>query len=59
MKYLVVSPRVGVPGTEYDVEAATERGINIAGLIAGGFIRKVSTPKPTTAPKVKKSTKEK
>jgi hypothetical protein len=58
MKYVVVSRRVGVPGTEYDAVAAEARGINIAGLLAGGFIKKVSTPKQKPAPKVKPSTKE-
>jgi hypothetical protein len=60
MKYVVVSPRVGVPGTEYDIEAAAERGINVAGLIAGGFIKPMteSTTKPTKPRKVKPTSKE-
>jgi len=60
MKYVVVSPRVGVPGQPYDIDAAQARGINIAGLIAGGFIARVkeSTPTKPKTPKVKRNTKE-
>ena len=32
--YKIVSPRVGVPGTEY----VPEEGVNIEALIAGGFV---------------------
>jgi hypothetical protein len=60
MKYVVVSPRVGVPGTEYDIEDAAANNINVAGLIAGGFIARVeeSTPTKPKTPKVKRNTKE-
>lgn len=58
MTWVVVSPRVGVPGTVYDIEAAEARGINVAGLIAGGFIVKQSTPTETKPSKVRKRTKE-
>ena len=57
MKWVVVSPRVGVPGTEYDIEAAKARGINVLGLIAGGFIKQ-STPTEPKPSKVRKRTKE-
>jgi uncharacterized membrane protein len=60
MKYVVVSRRVGVPGTQYDTAAAEAKNINVAGLIAGGFIVAVeeSTPKATKPRKVKSTTKE-
>lgn len=60
MRYVVVSPRVGVPGQPYDIDAAQARGINVAGLIAGGFIARVeeSTPIKPKTPKVKRITKE-
>jgi len=60
MKYVIVSRRVGVPGTEYDTTAAEARGINVLGLIAGGFIAPIeqSTQKATKTPKVKSTTKE-
>jgi hypothetical protein len=44
-KYTVVSPRVGTPGAEFDLDLAVMRGANIEALLAGGFI-KVSAPKP-------------
>jgi hypothetical protein len=44
-KYIVVSPRVGTPGAEFDADIAVMRGANIEALLAGGFIQ-VSTPKP-------------
>jgi hypothetical protein len=44
-KYTVVSPRVGTPGDEFDLDLAVMRGANIEALVAGGFI-KVSAPKP-------------
>ena len=44
-KYTVVSPRVGTPGAEFDLDLALKRGANIEALVAGGFI-KVSAPKP-------------
>jgi hypothetical protein len=57
MKWVIVSPRVGVPGTEYDIKAAEARGVNVLGLIAGGFIKQSTLiePKPS---KVRKRTKE-
>jgi uncharacterized membrane protein len=60
MKFVVVSPRVGTPGTEYDIEGAQANGINVLGLIAGGFIKAVeeSTEKKTKPSKVKKEPKE-
>lgn len=60
MKWVVVSPRVGVPGTEYDIEGAWANQINVAGLIAGGFIKQVdeSTKTAFKSPKVKRKTKE-
>jgi hypothetical protein len=38
MAYTIISPRVGVPGTEFDAETAEANGINIAALVEGGFI---------------------
>ena len=60
MKWVVVSPRVGTPGTEYDIEGAWANQINVAGLIAGGFIKQIdeSTKTETKSPKVKRKTKE-
>lgn len=60
MKWVVVSPRVGVPGAEYDIEGAAANNINVAGLIAGGFIKAVqeSTATKPKASKVKKEPKE-
>ncbi len=43
MAYIIISPRVGVPGAEFDAEAAEAAGINIAALIAGGFIEQSTT----------------
>lgn len=60
MKFIVVSRRVGTPGAEYDIESAAANGINVAGLIAGGFIKAVeesATKKPKPS-KVKKEPKE-
>lgn len=60
MSYVVVSRRVGTPGEPYDIDAAQARGINVAGLIVGGFIVRVeeSTPTKPKTPKVKRNTKE-
>ena len=60
MKWVVVSPRVGTPGAEYDIEGAWANGINVAGLIAGGFIKPAdeSTPTKPKSSKVKRRTKE-
>jgi hypothetical protein len=44
-KYTVVSPRVGTPGDEFDLDLAVKRGANIEALLDSGFI-KVSAPKP-------------
>jgi len=52
MKYVIVSPRLGTPGDEF--EAGDE---NIDHLLAGGFIRQ-STEKPQKPSKVKSKTKE-
>ncbi len=54
MKYVVVSHRVGVPGTEF----VPGPNVNIEALLAAGSIAEVSTPKPKPASKVKKRTKE-
>lgn len=58
MKYVIVSPRVGTPGDEYQPTP----GINVAALIASGAIRetaKASTPTATKSAKTKsKKTKE-
>jgi hypothetical protein len=60
MKWVVVSPRVGRPGAEYDIEGAAANNINVAGLIAGGFIKlaEESTQKKPKQSKVKKEPKE-
>jgi hypothetical protein len=60
MKWVVVSPRVGHPGAEYDIEGAAANNINVAGLIAGGFIKPVdeSTQKKPKQSKVNKEPKE-
>jgi len=47
-KYVVVSPRVGTVGDEYDADTALANGINLEALIAGGFI---STAKPVKSGK--------
>jgi hypothetical protein len=54
MKYSIVSPRLGTPGDPFE----PDEGTNVEALLTGGFIRKVSTPKETPAPKVKTSEKE-
>jgi hypothetical protein len=48
MAYIIISPRVGVPGAEFDAEAAEANGINIAALLEGGFIEQSTneTAKP-------------
>ena len=48
MAYKIISPRVGIPGDEFDVEAAEANGINIAALVEGGFIEQSTneTAKP-------------
>jgi hypothetical protein len=60
--FIIKSPRVGVVGTEY----VPKPGVQIAGLIWGGFIvevadevtDEVSTPAPKKGAKNKKATKE-
>tara|TARA_R110000868_G_scaffold349155_1_gene610456 strand:+ start:870 stop:1058 length:189 start_codon:yes stop_codon:yes gene_type:complete len=60
--YIIKSPRIGVVGTEY----VPKPGIQVAGLIWGGFIvevadeatDEVSTPAPKKGAKNKKATKE-
>lgn len=48
MPYKIISPRVGMPGDEFDAETAAANGINIAALVEGGFIEQSTneTPKP-------------
>ena len=48
MRYTIISPRVGVPGAEFDAEGAEANGINIAALVEGGFIEQSTneTAKP-------------
>jgi hypothetical protein len=48
MAYIIISPRVGVPGAEFDADGAAANGINIAALIEGGFIEQSTneTAKP-------------
>ena len=48
MAYIIISPRVGVPGAEFDAEAAEAAGINIAALVEGEFIEQSTneTAKP-------------
>jgi hypothetical protein len=64
--YIIKSPRLGVVGTEF----VPKPGIQVAGLIWGGFIKEVadeatdeatdevSTPAPKKGAKNKKATKE-
>jgi hypothetical protein len=60
--YIIKSPRLGVVGTEF----VPKPGIQVAGLIWGGFIievsdettNEVSTPAPKKGAKNKKATKE-
>ena len=60
--YIIKSPRIGVVGTEF----VPKPGIQVAGLIWGGFIvevadeatDEVSTPAPKKGAKNKKATKE-
>jgi hypothetical protein len=60
--YIIKSPRLGVVGTEF----VPKPGIQVAGLIWGGFIEEVneevndevSTPAPKKGAKNKKATKE-
>jgi len=43
MKYEIVSPRIGIPGDNYE----PADGVNVDALLAGGFI----IQSPTKAPK--------
>jgi hypothetical protein len=60
--YIIKSPRIGAVGTEF----VPKPGIQVAGLIWGGFIvevadeatEEVSTPAPKKGAKNKKATKE-
>tara|TARA_R110000868_G_scaffold2773_4_gene19227 strand:+ start:755 stop:943 length:189 start_codon:yes stop_codon:yes gene_type:complete len=60
--YIIKSPRVGIVGTEF----VPKPGVQVAGLILGGFIievvdeitKEVSTPAPKKGAKNKKATKE-
>lgn len=52
MKYVIVSPRLGTPGDEFD-----SGDTNVDHLVAGGFIRQ-STDKPPKTSKVKSRPKE-
>ena len=53
MKYVVISPRVGIPGEPY----IPVGGVNIDALIAGGFIEQ-STVKAPKGAKTKTDTNE-
>jgi hypothetical protein len=55
MKYVIVSPRLGTPGDTY---TPGER-VNVEALLAGGFIKKQSPPKPKKPSTVKTTRKEK
>ena len=54
MKYVVISPRVGIPGDEY----VPVGGVNIDALVAGGFIEQQSTVKVPKGAKTKTDTNE-
>ena len=57
-KYKIASPRLGEVGAEYDAEAAAATGVNVDALIAGGFVVKVSAPKPVKSAKKELETDE-
>ena len=48
MRYTIISPRLGTPGTEYDADGAEANGINVAALLEGGLIQQSTneTAKP-------------
>jgi hypothetical protein len=52
MKYVIISPRLGTPGDEFDPGDS-----NVDHLLAGGFIRQ-STDKASKPSKVKTKPKE-
>ena len=56
MPYKIISPRVGIPGKEYDAEGAAANGINIAALVEGGFIEQSTNETPTPAKTNSKNT---
>jgi len=49
--YIVISPRVGIPGEKYE----PQEGVDIQRLLDGGFI---STDKPKKSSKVKEAPEE-
>jgi hypothetical protein len=49
--YVIFSERVGTVGAFYDADSAKAKGVDIAALVAGGFI---GEPSPTKAPKPSK-----
>jgi hypothetical protein len=49
--YVILSERIGTVGAFYDADSAKAKGVNIAALVAGGFI---GEPSPTKAPKPSK-----
>jgi hypothetical protein len=50
--FIILSERLGVVGSKYDVEAARARGYDIDALVWGGFIGESSPTKPAKASKV-------
>lgn len=50
--FIILSERLGVVGSKFDVEAARARGYDIDALIWGGFIGESSPTKPAKASKV-------
>ena len=53
MKYTIISPRVGIPGDEYE----PVDGVNVDALVASGFIEQ-STVKAPKGAKTKTDTNE-
>ena len=45
MKHIIESEKLGTIGEESDAEAAAATGINVAALLAGGFISIQKAPK--------------
>ena len=56
MRYEIISPRVGIPGAEFDAEKAEAQGINIAVLVEGGFIKQSTNDAPKPAKTNNKNT---
>ena len=56
MAYIIISPRVGVPGAEFDAEGAEANGINIAALLEGGLIQQSANETPKHAKTNSKNT---